>query len=139
MKSEKLTNTLLALIFLALVANVAIPLLRADEASAAGRDSAIPSDVAANAGLPALDKIAADVTNGLDAIADSNLQIARAIEDSARTSERIADSLQDVAAQVKGISLTAPVPPARRAPGSERPSEEKEELNPDWWKNYIDE
>ncbi len=139
MKSEKLTNTLLALIFLALVANVTVPLLGADEASAAGRDARIPADVAANAGLPALEKLGSDLSKALMEIAQSNQQIANAIRENARSSEHIAESLQDVAEQVKGIDLKVAVPSSRRALSPGRPLEEQEELDPDWWKNYIDE
>jgi hypothetical protein len=139
MKSEKLTNTLLALIVLALVANVAVPLLRANEASAAGRDSRTPADVAATAGVPALDKLAAEVSKALLEIADSNRQIASAIRDNAKSSEHIADSLQNVARQVKGIGLKAGSPSSRGASAPRVSPEEREEDDPNWWKNYIEE
>ncbi len=139
MKSEKLTNTLLALIFLALLANLVIPALRSNEASAAGRDSLRPADVAANAGLPALDKLGSDLSKALVEIAQSNHKIASAIRENAKSGEHIAESLQEVAEQVKGIELKVAIPPSRRAPAPGRSPDEQEELDPDWWKNYIEE
>ena len=113
MKSEKLTNTLLALIVLALVANVAVPILRANEAS--------------------------EVSKALLEIAESNRQIASAIRDNAKSSEHIADSLQNVARQVKGIGLKAGAPSSRGASAPRVSPEEREEDDPNWWKNYIEE
>jgi hypothetical protein len=138
MKSERLTNTLLALIFLALLANLVVPALRTNEASAAYGDSRTPAEVAATAGVPALDKVAAQISKALVQIAESNRQIAGAIRENAQSGEHIADSLRDVADQVKGIELKVAAPPSRRAPAPGRSSERQEEDDPDWWKGRIE-
>jgi hypothetical protein len=140
MKSEKLTNTLLALIFLALLAHLVVPLLLAHEVSAAGRDALAPSAVASDAGFPALDKIASEVGSGLDGIAKSNQQIADAIKEHARSNAQIARSLKDVASGVQGLELRTPA--TASSPVSKprsRPEPDEAESDPDWWKKYLDE
>lgn len=139
MKSGKLTNALLALIFLALLANVMVPLLRTNEASAAGSDSVAPSSIAASAGLPAMDRIASEVSSGLKDIARSNRQIADAIKENARSGEHIAESLQSVATGIGGIELKVTMPRSTRTPSPGAPAEEMEERDPNWWKQYIEE
>lgn len=139
MKSGKLTNALLALIFLALLANVVVPLLRTNEASAAGSDGVAPSSIAASAGLPAVDRIASEVSSGLKDIARSNRQIADAIKENARSSEHIAESLQNVATGIGGIELKVSVPRSAHTPSRRAPAEEMEETDPNWWKGYIEE
>lgn len=139
MKSGKLTNTLLALVFLALLAHLVVPLLLAHDASAAGRDALAPSAVASAAGFPALDKIASEVGSGLDGIAKSNQQIADAIREHARSNEQIARSLKDVAGGVKGLELrdsSRKSAPTSRSNRGEKPDKESD---PDWWKEYLDE
>jgi hypothetical protein len=136
MKPGRLTNTLLALIFLALLAHLVVPLLQTGEASAQGKDARSPSSVAATAGVPSLDKIAAEVGGGLDRIAQSNQQIANAILEHARSNQQIARSLKDVAGGVRGLEISSGSTPASRP--RPRP-EEKEESDPDWWKGYLEE
>ncbi|NQU07668.1 MAG: hypothetical protein HQ583_03835 [Candidatus Abyssubacteria bacterium] len=134
MKSTKLTNTLLALIFLVLLAHFFTPFFKATEAGAAGSDSVAPSAIAAGAAFPALDQVAKEVSGGLRQIAQSNQQIADAIRDHARSSERIAQSLERVAGEVGSLQLKART--ARPAPME---GSEVEEQDPDWWKEHFQE
>ncbi len=104
MKSSKLTNVLLALVFLALVANILIPIFRAKEAVAVvGASSVSPSEAAAEvADKIAPDRLAAEVAGGLRDIAQSNQQIASAILEHARSNENIAYSLDKIAGEMRG-------------------------------------
>ena len=141
MKSGKLTNTLLVLIFLALLAHLVAPLLAAKDATAVGRDSAAPAEIAAGAGFPALDKVASEISSGLLQIAQSNQQIASAIRENARSGERIAQSLQDVAGGVKALGSSAGAHSSRPSP-SLAPSpeaEEEQEVDKDWWRGLVPE
>jgi hypothetical protein len=131
MKSAKLTNTFLALIFLVLLAHFLTPFFKATEAGAIGSDAVAPSAVAA---FPALDQVAREVSGGLRQIAQSNQQIADAIRDHARSSERIAQSLERVAREVGSLQLKAPA--ARPAPVE---GSDVEEQDPDWWKEHFQE
>ncbi len=137
MKSGKLTNTLLALIFLALLAHLVAPLFAAGEAKAVGSDAAPPAAVAAVAGFPALDNVASQIANGLKQIAQSNQQIASAIREHARSNERIAQSLDGVADGVKALELRAPA--STRAPVPPGRSTEEQPLDEDWWQGLIPE
>lgn len=138
MKAGKLTNTLLALIFLALLAHLAVPLLRTNEASAAGKDSISPAAAAAKAGVPPVfERMASRVADGLGRIAQSNKQIANAIKEHARSNERIAVSLEDVAREMKELDIKVTAPSSAFPPGMT--PEELEEANPNWWKGYIEE
>lgn len=102
MKNEKLTNYLLALILIALVANLVIPHLRAREAGAAGEDAVPPAAKAAEVAKDlALDKVAGQIADGLRQIAQSNHQIAVAILEHSRSNEKIAYSLDRVATRLK--------------------------------------
>lgn len=101
MKSGKMTNVLLGLIFLALVANLLVPLLKTREAVAVGEDAVSPSVAAAEiAENLALDKVASQITGGLNQIAQSNRQIAEAIEQHARSNEGISLALERIAGKL---------------------------------------
>jgi len=138
MKSGKLTNTLLALIFLVLLAHLVVPLLRTNEASAQSRDALTPSQVAATAGVPSLDKLASEVGGGLDRIAQSNQQIANAILEHARSNQEVARSLKDVAGGVKGLNLKAGSSSSAPTSRQRREPEEGEDADPNWWKEYLE-
>jgi methyl-accepting chemotaxis protein len=103
MKSSKMTNVLLALVFLALVANILIPMFRSTEAVAVvGANSVSPSQAAAEvAEKLAPDRLAAEISSGLKDIAQSNQQIAAAILEHARSSENIAYSLDKIAGEMR--------------------------------------
>lgn len=103
MKSSKMTNVLLALVFLALVANILIPVFRAKEAMAVvGAPSVSPSQAAAEvAEKLAPDRLTAEVASGLRDIAQSNQQIAAAILEHARSSENIAYALDKIAGEMR--------------------------------------
>ncbi len=135
MKSGRLTNTLLALIFLALVAHLVVPMLAAQEAKAVNSDAIAPASIAAGAGFPALDKVASEIGGGLKEIARSNQQIASAIREHASSSDRIAQSLEGVATRIKSLERSAPAPARAR---TSEPVEE-EELEEGWWQGQIPE
>ncbi|UCD58129.1 MAG: hypothetical protein JSV16_03165 [Candidatus Hydrogenedentota bacterium] len=102
MKSGKLNSVLLALVFLALVANLLVPLHRTREAAAVGEDAIPPAVVAAEVAEDlALDKVAGQIADALRQIAESNQQIAVAITQHARSNERIAYSLDRVAVELR--------------------------------------
>lgn len=96
MKSQKVTIILLALIVLALVANLLVSLARTREA-AAGQDSIPPAVEAARiAEHIAPDRLTAEIANGLKAVAQANEHIAAAIKEHARSNERVASSIEKV-------------------------------------------
>ena len=104
MKSGKLTNLLLFLIFLALTANLLVPLFRANDAIALGPSSdSVPPAVVAAAVAEELapDRLAAIVASALNNIAESNHQIASAILEHSRSNENIAYALDKVASEMK--------------------------------------
>lgn len=105
MKSEKTTNILLALIFLALLGNMLVPLLKTREAAAAGEDARSPAAVAEKAQVLALNEAADQIGAGLREIAQSNRMIASAIADAirehARANERIAYSLDKFTVEMR--------------------------------------
>jgi hypothetical protein len=142
MKSGKLTNVLLALIFLALLVHLVIPMFGTDEASAAGRASVSPSQAAADVGIPPM---YADMINKISAalgdIAKSNKEIATAVRDNTRANAEIARSLDGLTRQMSALSSGSPAPKSHApAPQSgESDSRSDEESNPGWWRQYMDE
>ena len=93
-----MTNVFMALIFLALLANLLVPLLRTREAEAVGEGAISPSVTAAEvAENLALDKVAGQIADGLRQIARSNQQIADSITQHARSNERISLALDRIA------------------------------------------
>jgi len=133
MKPMKLTNTLLALIFVVLLAHLVIPLLRTGEATAGNSDAVSPSAIANTQGFTALDQAASEIKSGLSMIAQSNQQIAAAIREHAQSSDRIAQSLDRVAIGMARGKSGAARPEASGLPANE------EESDPDWWRQYLDE
>jgi hypothetical protein len=104
MKNGTLTNILLVLVFLALLVNLVAPLLRGTEVAAVDyEDDSVPPAVQAAkvAQEIAPDRLAGQIADGLRAIADSNLQIAGAILEHARSNDRIAYSLDRVAIEMR--------------------------------------
>jgi hypothetical protein len=104
MKSGKLTNLLLFLIFLALVANLLVPILKAKDALAlmSNSDSVPPAVIAAEVSEElAPSRLAAVVADALNNIASSNQSIAAAILEHSRSNENIAYSLDKVASGMR--------------------------------------
>jgi hypothetical protein len=103
MKSGKLTNLLLFLIFLALVANLLVPVLKAKDALAVmSNDSIPPAVIAAEVSEElAPSRLAAVVADALNNIASSNQSIAAAILEHSRSNENIAYSLDKVASGMR--------------------------------------
>ncbi|MBI5117454.1 hypothetical protein HZA56_13335 [Candidatus Poribacteria bacterium] len=96
MKSQKITNILLALVTLALLANLLVSLTRTREAGA-NQDSIPPAVEAARiAEHIAPDRLTAEIANGLKAVAQANEHIAAAIKEHARSNERVASSIEKV-------------------------------------------
>ena len=86
MKSGKLTNILLAIVSLLLLANFMVPLLRAGEAEAIGEDAISPATAATRvADNLAFDKMAGQISEAIMQIAESNRQIAGAISQHAQS------------------------------------------------------
>ena len=135
MKSAKLGNTLLALIFLVLLAHLLIPMLTANEASAASDTAISPSQAAVDAGIPPLySEIIAKISSGLADIAGSNREIAAAIRENTKSNEGIELAIKNMERKMN-----------RNGEGSASSSsrnvapESKEEGDAGWWKKYMDE
>ncbi len=96
MKSQKLTNILLALVFVALAANLLVSIPRTQEASAQ-EDAVSPAVEAARISENiAPDRLVAEIATGLKAVAQANEHIAAAIKEHARSNERVASSIEKV-------------------------------------------
>jgi hypothetical protein len=103
MTSSKLTNILLLLIFLALVANVLFPLFKAKEAAAVQRpDNVPPAIIAAEVSEEiAPDRLAAELAAALNNIASADREIAAAIIDHSKSNENIGYALEKIAGRLK--------------------------------------
>ena len=136
MKPAKLRDTLLAMIFLALLAHLLVPMLTANEASAAGDTAISPSQAALDAGIPPLfSDIIDEVSAGLADIARSNREVAAAIRENTVANEGIELAIKSVVREMK------------RSNGEGSASSSSRNLGPDsgeegdagWWKKYMDE
>ncbi|GAB4330229.1 MAG: hypothetical protein Kow0099_00700 [Candidatus Abyssubacteria bacterium] len=104
MRNQTTTNILLTLVFLALVANLVAPLFKTADAVAVDyKNDSVPPAVQAEkvAQEIAPDKVAGQIADGLKLIADSNLQIAAAILEHAKSNDRISYSLDRVAIEMR--------------------------------------
>jgi len=104
MTSRTLTNVLLLLIFLALMANLLAPAFKAREAMAVmpGNDSVPPAVVAAQVSEEiAPDRLAQVVAAALRDIADADKEIAAAILEHSRSNANVAYSLDRIGAELR--------------------------------------
>jgi hypothetical protein len=104
MKSGKLTNILLFLIFLALAANVLAPVFKAKEATAKtlNPDSVPPAVIAAEVDETiAPNRLVAELAAALNNIATADREIADAILAHSRSNENIAYALEKVARDLR--------------------------------------
>lgn len=104
MTTGRLTNVLLLLVFLALVANLLVPVFKTQDAGAVvvSPDSVSPAVRAAEVDAKlAPDRLTGELAAALKDIADADQQIAVAILEHSRSNENIAYALERIANEMK--------------------------------------
>ena len=105
MSRTRTTNILLALVVLALAANLLVTFMRSDAAHAVEkgqRKSGVAAEAVATSERVAADRVLGQIAPALRDVAQGNRAIAEAIRDHARATREIARAIQNSARQSEG-------------------------------------